>query len=511
MNIVPPAAPRSLADLLGVDAPWLLIHDVVQDARAATPGALFLAYQGARTHGLVHAAEAVRRGASAIAWEPVAGVSPPQLAADIVVTAIPQLRQKIGSIAARFFAQPSSTMTVAGVTGTNGKTTCVWLLAEALQQLQRPCGYMGTLGVGFPGAVSAAAYTTADAVTTQRALQSLRVAGAQCVAMEVSSHALDQYRVNGVQFHTAAFTNLTRDHLDYHLTMSAYGAAKARLMNWPSLRARVINVDDAFGRELAAMPHVSGQLILTMRATSPPPATPGQGAPANAAPQYVTATRCEYTSQGIELTIRSSFGDAAVSLPLIGEFNADNALTVIAMLCAQDISLTDAAAALRHCAAPAGRMQTLGGGSQPLAIVDYAHTPDALSKALVAARRHCRGTLHLVFGCGGDRDAGKRALMGAVAAQSADDIVLTDDNPRGEEPAAIVAGIISGLQAASYQVIHDRALAIRSALTRARASDVVLVAGKGHEDYQIYGTERRSFSDQAVVRAVLADLPGASA
>ena len=195
---------------------------------------------------------------------------------------------------------------------------------------------------------------------------------------------------------------------------------------------------------------------------------------------------------------------------MIGEFNADNALTVLAMLCAQDVPLADAVAALGRCAPPAGRMQTLGGGPQPLAIVDYAHTPDALAKALTAARRHCHGSLRVVFGCGGDRDAGKRALMGTVAAQSADDIVLTDDNPRGESPEVIVAGIASGLQAASYQVIHDRALAIRTTLTRARAGDVVLVAGKGHEDYQIYGTERRAFSDQTVVRAVLTDMSGAS-
>ena len=427
---------------------------------------------------------------------------PPQFPSDIVVTAIPELRQKLGSIAARFFAQPSQTMTVAGVTGTNGKTTCAWLLAEALQQLQRPCGYMGTLGVGFPCKVSAAAYTTADAVTLQRSLQALRAAGAQCVAMEVSSHALDQYRVNGVQFHTAAFTNLTRDHLDYHLSMSAYGAAKARLMNWPALRARVINGDDSFGRELAAMPNASGRLILTTRQTASVTATSSR--------EFVSATHCEYTSQGIELSIRSSFGSAAARVPLIGEFNADNALTVIAMLCAQDVPLADAVAVLGRCAPPAGRMETLGGGSLPLAIVDYAHTPDALAKALAAARRHCPGALRVVFGCGGDRDAGKRALMGTVAAQSADDIVLTDDNPRGESPEVIVAGIASGLQAASYQVIHDRALAIRTTLTRARAGDVVVVAGKGHEDYQIYGTERRAFSDQTVVRAVLTDMSGAS-
>jgi UDP-N-acetylmuramoyl-L-alanyl-D-glutamate--2,6-diaminopimelate ligase len=497
-------APRALAELTAGFATvpeGLVVGDVTLDSRAATPGTLFLACRGRTHHGMRFAAEAVARGARAVLYEAdlVAGENLPALAPGTFVAAVPELTERAGVIADRFFGAPSRDLTVAGITGTNGKTTCAWLLAQALQQCRGPAAYMGTLGFGMPPSLTPTVHTTPDAVSVHRQLAALRDLGAECVGMEVSSHALDQSRVNGVRFHTAAFTNLTRDHLDYHGTMEAYAAAKARLFAWPGLAHRIINVDDAFGLKLAAQ-QSAARLIVTARSV-----------PASAiAPEvaYVRAVQVTAEQSGLSLEIESSWGAAGFAVRLVGEFNVDNVLTVLAVLLAWDIPLERAARALARVRAASGRMEMLGGrGRTPLAIVDYAHTPDALAKALRAARLHCRGQLRVVFGCGGDRDAGKRPQMGAVAAELADDIIVTDDNPRTEDPARIVADILAGItRPTPHMTEHDRALAIRIALERCDADDVALIAGKGHEDYQIQGTTRRAFSDQAVVSAELARL-----
>ena len=476
----------------------VMVSDVTLDSRAATPGALFLGLRGRTHHGLEFAAEAVARGARAVLYEPGPQVrAAPALGADVFVAAVPALSERAGLIADRFFGSPSQQLTVAGITGTNGKTTCAWLLAQALNHCGRPAGYIGTLGMGMPPALAPTPHTTADAVTVQRQLAALRGQGAVCVGMEVSSHALDQSRVSGVRFNTAAFTNLTRDHLDYHGTMDAYGRAKAQLFAWPGLAHRIVNIDDAFGADLAAR-ESQVPLIVTTRAAAAP-----RGA------QFVRASAVTPDPGGLFIEVESSFGRADLPMRLMGEFNVDNALTVLAVLLAWGIPLVEAAPALSRCRAASGRMEMFGGrGRTPLAIVDYAHSPDALAKALRAARLHCRGQLRVVFGCGGDRDAGKRPLMGQVAAELADDIILTDDNPRTEDPARIVAGIVAGIaHRAPLLIEHDRARAIRLALQRSVLDDVVLIAGKGHEDYQIQGTTRRSFRDQAVVAEELARMP----
>jgi UDP-N-acetylmuramoyl-L-alanyl-D-glutamate--2,6-diaminopimelate ligase len=496
------SAPRTLAELTKgfiTVPPDLPVSDVTLDSQAASPGALFLACRGRSHHGLEFAPEAVKRGARTVLYEPDAA-SPPSFPSSIFVAALPQLAARAGLIADRFFGAPSQRLTVAGITGTNGKTTCAWLLAQALQRCHRPAAYMGTLGAGMPPQITPMRHTTPDAVTVHRQLAALLGAGAECVCMEVSSHALDQGRVNGVRFHTAAFTNLTRDHLDYHGTMQSYGAAKARLFEWPGLAQRIINVDDPFGAALAHKPSAA-RLIITSRAHPP--------APAPSEASFVRAARVQPEPTGLNIEVQSSWGSAELHMRLVGEFNVDNALTVLAVLLAWDIPLAEAAQALSRCRAASGRMELLGGrGRTPLAIVDYAHTPDALANALRAARLHCRGQLRVVFGCGGDRDPGKRSIMGRIASELADDIVLTDDNPRSEDPRRIVADIIEGIAPhAPLTVEHDRALAISLALTRCAPDDVVLIAGKGHEDYQIVGNERRAFRDQAVVAAELARLP----
>jgi UDP-N-acetylmuramoyl-L-alanyl-D-glutamate--2,6-diaminopimelate ligase len=484
----------------------LLVSDVTLDSRAASAGALFLACQGRTSHGLNFAKQAIARGATAVLYEDTAAQPKPDFGSQIFVAAVPKLSQHVGEIADRFFRAPSAAVTVVGVTGTNGKTTCAWLLAQALQHCGRPAAYMGTLGFGVPPAVQATEHTTPDAVSVHRQIAALRDLGAECVCMEVSSHAIDQDRVGAVRFNTAAFTNLTRDHLDYHGTMEAYGAAKARLFQWPSLTNRVINVDDAFGSRLAAQLSDS-RLVLTSR-------TAAAAAISSADTRQVRAVRAIPGPAGLLIEIQSSWGSASLAVPLVGEFNVDNVLTVLAVLLAWDIPLAQATAAVGKCSAPSGRMELFGGhGSAPLAIVDYAHTPDALAKALHAARQHCRGQLRVVFGCGGDRDAGKRPLMGRVAAELADDVIVTDDNPRTEDPARIVADILAGItelgaaKSAHTVIEHDRARAIRAALRRSGSADAVLIAGKGHEDYQIYGTVRRPFRDQAIVGTELEGAP----
>jgi UDP-N-acetylmuramoyl-L-alanyl-D-glutamate--2,6-diaminopimelate ligase len=477
----------------------IMVSDVTQDSRAAAPGALFLACRGRTHHGLAFAAEAVSRGARAVLYERGSGQEPsvPELAPGTFVAGVEDLGERAGIIAGRFFGSPSEHLTVAGITGTNGKTTCAWLAAQALGLCGRPAAYIGTLGFGLPGHLTATVHTTSDAVTVQRQLATLRALGTECVCMEVSSHALDQARVAGVRFNTAAFTNLTRDHLDYHGSMAAYGAAKARLFTWPDLAWRVINIDDPFGAALAAAA-TPAPLIVTTRTADP-------GARPRAA-RYVRAVRATPDTVGLVIGIESSWGAAELAVRLIGEFNVDNVLTVLAVLLAWEVPFPDALRALSRCRPASGRMEMFGGrGLTPLAIVDYAHTPDALAKALRAARAHCPGALRVVFGCGGDRDAGKRPLMGAIAAELADDIILTDDNPRTENPAAIVADIVAGVATRAALVVeHDRALAIRLGLQRSSPEDVVLIAGKGHEDYQVIGTTRRPFRDQDVVAAELA-------
>ena len=506
-----PTLRRLLAGIVEVPED-IAVSDVTLDSREVTPGSLFLACRGhdagrgsGARHGIEFAAQASERGARAVLYEtPVAGETRALEAAarllqrvrqragqdeEQLVVAVPDLRSHLGVIADRFFGSPSQVMHVVGVTGTNGKTTCAWLIAQALTLCGRPAAYIGTLGYGSPGDLRPVAHTTADVVSVHRQLATLRAAGAAAVAMEVSSHALDQGRVDEVRFAEAAFTNLTQDHLDYHDSMQAYGNAKARLFARPTLHARVINVDDAFGRELAASDAGHGRLVVTGRA--------GVTVPDAA---HVTATQVRALGDGFDLTVQSSWGAARLRVPLIGQFNVDNALTTLAVLLAAEVPLAGALAALERCVAAPGRMQTVSvAAAAPHAtvIVDYAHTPDALAKALAAARGHCRGRLNLVFGCGGDRDALKRPLMGAIAVAGADAVTVTDDNPRTEDPARITTG------AERVHVEHDRALAIGAAIRSAAPADVVLIAGKGHEDYQIYGTHRRDFSDEQVARRVL--------
>ena len=487
-----------LLEGLDVAAPHgVQVTDIVQDSRAATPGSVFLACQGRTTHGLVHAATAVERGAVAVLWEPGAGLEPPALPERVAAIAIPHLGRHVGALADRFFRRPSDDLRVAGITGTNGKTTTAFLLAQASDFVARRGWYVGTLGHGHPGDVREAGLTTPDAVTVQRRLAEARDAGAATLGLEVSSHALDQDRVAGVRFDTAVFTNLTRDHLDYHGTIEAYGAAKSRLFHTADLRCAVVNVRDPFGRGLVDRLDPAIEKIVYTTANDVW-AERGTG--------WIRVPELRATAAGLTINVETSWGAGLLRSRLVGEFNAENLLAVLGVLLGWNVPLQKALAALALCVAPPGRMESFGGGAQPLVLVDYAHSPDALAKVLEAARAHARGRLICVFGCGGDRDPGKRPLMGSLAEAGADGVIVTDDNPRTEESGAIIAQVVAGMrEPGSAQVVPDRAEAIRHALTEAEPGDVVVIAGKGHEDYQIVGNETRAFSDRDTVRACLAE------
>jgi UDP-N-acetylmuramoyl-L-alanyl-D-glutamate--2,6-diaminopimelate ligase len=483
----------------GISLRWLLDGIVtLPSATEVRTGSLFFALCGGRSHGLKFAADAAARGASVVLWDPpaepredlVRGATEAAAGGSVYVAPVAGLKALVGRIADRFFGWPSSHMRVVGITGTNGKTTCAYLLASCLGRLKSEAAYIGTVGWGRIGSLQVPTHTTPDVVSLHRQLSILRAQGVRDVAMEVSSHALDQGRVDGVRFHSAALTNLTRDHLDYHPSMQAYGAAKARLFASTGLQHIVINVGDAFGRELAGT--LGGRAPLTA-------VWVGAGGSGWLADRSLRAEEIALDLHGVSITVDGSFGSCRVTTKLMGRFNAENAVVVLACLVGLNLPLIDAGAALSECDAPPGRMEVIEPSSpvKPMAVIDYAHTPDALAKALHALREHCRGALWCVFGCGGDRDAGKRPLMGAVADELADRIIVTDDNPRSENPRAITLGIIAGIKSHAARVINDRSEAIATALSEAAAGDMVLIAGKGHEDYQIYGDVRRSFSDRS--------------
>ncbi len=475
------------------------IHGVCADSRHVQPGDLFLACAGAQAHGLDYSAQVLQAGAVAIVYEPPAAAHPALAAASAVpMLALPGLHDQLGLIAARFYQQPSQALDVIGITGTNGKTSCSQFIAQALDQTGERCGIIGTLGYGLFGELTAGERTTPDAVEVQRLLADMLAHGAHHVAMEVSSHALDQGRVNGVDFRVAVWTNLTRDHLDYHGDMAAYAKAKQRLFMAPGLRHAVINLDDDYGRELlAAIPAGVQTIGYTLNQK-----TVQQSA---FSAQYLLAgSDLQLTDAGIDLHVQSPWGEGRLRAGLLGRFNASNLLAALATLLALEVPFDSAVQRLGRVSTVPGRMERFGGGRQPLVVVDYAHTPDALEQALRALRGHCHGKLWCIFGCGGERDTGKRPLMGEVAEQSADRVVVTDDNPRGEDPIQIVADIMAGMRNPDAAYLRrDRTQAIAFAIEQSRPGDVILVAGKGHEDYQLVGTRRIPYSDRQSVATLL--------
>ncbi|AQV95692.1 UDP-N-acetylmuramoyl-L-alanyl-D-glutamate--2, 6-diaminopimelate ligase [Cupriavidus necator] len=480
------------------------------DTRRLARGDVFFAYVlgNARlaTDGRPHIAQAIAAGAGAVVYE-ADGFDWPF--GDVVPhLALSHLYQLAGPVAAGWHGNPARGLAVTGITGTNGKTSCSQWLARVLQAAGTPCAAIGTLGTGFPGALQATGFTTPDAVQLQASLAALHDAGARAVAMEVSSHGLEQERVAGTHFSVAVLTNLTQDHLDYHGSMAEYEAAKQSLFRWDGLRTAVINRDDTMGRRLLAAdaaaiaaPHVIEYGI----------DGPGAATVRRSRGEWLRAANLRATPTGTAFHIDGSFGSADMATPMIGAFNVSNLLAVLGAALANGVAWDAAIAALRALTPVEGRMELFGAGGgpdAPLAVVDYAHTPDALEQTLTALRPVAQarnGRLWCVFGCGGDRDPIKRPLMGAVAERLADEVILTSDNPRSEDPQEILEAIADGMaERTRGRQIEDRAAAILYAVRHAAAADVVLVAGKGHEATQEIQGRKRPFSDREHVRLALA-------
>jgi len=469
------------AELLGrLSAP---ISRISSDSRRLGPGDAFAAYPGAHRDGRAYIPDAIARGAGAILWE-TQGFHWNR-AWKLTHLPIDELKAKLGFIADAVYGHPSHDLWMVGVTGTNGKTSCAHWIAAGLDAAGRRAAVLGTLGNGLIGALESGANTTPDAALLQQMLADYRAAGAQAAVMEVSSHGIDQGRVNGVAFDVALFTNLSRDHLDYHTTMAAYGAAKAKLLAWPGLRVGVINADDAFGQSLLDSARGHGHKVLSY----------GFGAA-----DVVGSGLTSLPAGGLAFTVETPWGKGRITTPLVGAFNAANLLGVLGVLLVSGVAFEPALAILAGVEAPPGRMQRLGGGDRPLVVIDYAHTPDALDKVLTALRPAVGEGSELIclFGAGGERDRGKRPEMGRLAARLADRVLVTSDNPRGEDPAAIASEIVHGIRDTGnrrYSVELDRAIAIASAIGEAGRGDIVLLAGKGHETYQESNGARLPFSD----------------
>jgi UDP-N-acetylmuramoyl-L-alanyl-D-glutamate--2,6-diaminopimelate ligase len=486
-----PATQLSNAPLLGElldKAPpqlaQLAISALSLDSRRLTSGSLFIALPGTRGHGLDYLQQAVDAGSAAVVAEIDDVWSRERIEAlNASIPVIAAERVHAGSIAARFYADPSAQLTIIGYTGTNGKTTCAWLTAGVLEN----CAMIGTLGNGAPGSLQQATHTTPDTITLQQMFADYLQTGISAVAMEVSSHALDQERVDGTHIDVAVFTNLSRDHLDYHGTMQTYAEAKQKLFRLPGLRCVVINMDDPYGRQIRE------SVAPEMRCI-----TVG----VNAADVQLRASHIRQTQQGLKMILHYEQQQVVLESPLIGRFNVDNLLSVAGALVAAGVPLVQLVKRLSSVPAVPGRMERFGGDKQPLVVVDYAHTPDALKNALLAAREHSNGELMCVFGCGGDRDPGKRPLMGTVAEELADRVIVTDDNPRSESGSLIIEQILKGMNHPP-RVVRDRLQAISYAIKHATSGDLVLVAGKGHEEIQIIGDQRHHFSDREVVEKLL--------
>ena len=474
MSIAKPL--HDLLPIVGLDHQSdVLIHDLSIDSRNVTAGSLFLAYPGANNDGRDFIRAAIENGAVAVLYESIAFDELQGL--PVPAYGVAGLMRKVGGLASAFFDHPSDQLQVFGVTGTNGKTTCAYLLAQAFELMGMKSAFIGTIGVGSVSAIRTATHTTPDPISLQRTLAELVNEGVTQVSMEVSSHALHQGRVAGVEFYATLFTNLTQDHLDYHATMDDYGAAKAKLFTDFDAKLAIINTNDEFGVRL--MDKAVAQFVVSYGESD----------------ADVYADDVMLGTDGIRFVVCSDGVEFDVATPLIGSVNLPNLLLVAATLLALSTPVDEIQTIFKQLKPAPGRMELFTRPDLPQLVVDYAHTPDALAKAIDSLRHHCQGKLWCVFGCGGDRDKAKRPLMGA-AATAADYVVVTNDNPRSESPQAIADEILLGVADKPVHVELDRAAAIRYAASNAGPQDWVLIAGKGHETTQTVGTQLLSFSDR---------------
>lgn len=477
------------------EIPAVVVTGLQLDSRKIIEGDLFVAYQGAQVNGQDFIPQAVAQGAAAVVTDTAYTQS-----INVPVIVYPGLSAQLSELAGRFYGHPSHRQSLIGVTGTNGKTSCTQFIMQLLNLLQKSCAVIGTLGAGVDGKLQAGLNTTPDAIDLQASLASWQ--DIDCVAMEVSSHGLAQGRVAALQFDVALFTNLSRDHLDYHGDMACYGAEKARLFSMAGLQTAVLNLDDEFTQTLQQK--ISGDVSCISYSIA-------------GTHSDVYASEVEYHQQGFRANIHSPWGDAKLQCGLFGHFNLSNVMAAISCLAVKGYDFEQLVAVAGQLQPVEGRMEMLAAvASAPVVVIDYAHTPDALEQALSALRLHVGGKLHCVFGCGGDRDQGKRPLMGEIAQRLADVVWVTSDNPRTENADNILQQIVEGMAAdnsvngsvknsvnTSVNIETDRALAIEKAIASAGSGDVILIAGKGHEDYQQIGTERLPFNDAKQARLAL--------
>lgn len=467
------------------------VHGLALDSRLVKKGDLFFASPGTQVDGRQFIDAAIQQGAVAVLSEGTNGIEYRQ---HVPIISLPNLAHKVGLIAAKFYHDPSYKMQIVGITGTNGKTSCSHFIAQALHELHSSCGVIGTLGNGIYGRIKSGSLTTPDPISLQKTLAEYVYEGAKYTAMEVSSHSIEQGRVSGIDFAISIFTNLTRDHLDYHGTMENYGNAKKKLFESSATHLSVINADDAFGIKIISELHREKQIYaFGINAREFPANVP-----------FIHAEELQLNLNGIRAHIHSPWGHGELHAKLIGKFNVSNLLAVFTTLCLLDIPFEKVLYLISKLKSVDGRMQTLGGNQKPLVVVDYAHTPDALEKVLQALRYHCEGKLYCVFGCGGDRDRGKRPIMAKIAEQFSDQVIVTDDNPRTENPEQIFKDIMTGFVHPEKVIAqHDRAKTIHDVIHQAKAGDCILIAGKGAETYQIIGTDKLPFLDSEQVELAL--------
>lgn len=470
------------------------VRRLVIDSRQVIAGDAFIALPGTQVDGRQFIETAIVKGAVSVLVEGELGEKV-RIVNGVSILPVPDLRQCLGEIASAFYGHPSRFMKMIGVTGTNGKTSCTHFIAQCLRRLRLKCGVIGTLGNGVDSSLSEPGLTTPDAVSLQAVLRSFVDQGAVVTAMEVSSHSIDQGRVNGIAFESVIFTNLTQDHLDYHGSMEVYAGVKKRFITTFPAKHAIVNADDVCGREM--LNELDSHPSVFAYGLAPrddlPPTIP-----------YIYVDQVQLELEGIKAHVYTPWGDGRLRLPLIGQFNLSNVLAVLTVLCAYEVPFATVLELLSNLEAVPGRMQLLGGKQQPLVVVDYSHTPDSLEKALRALKLHAKGKLICVFGCGGDRDAGKRPEMARVAEKLADRVIITNDNPRHEDPEAIASQIIAGLNKPNaVDVLLDRSKAIEKSIQWATANDCILIAGKGAERYQLIGDTKHPFDDVAQVSRYL--------
>lgn len=474
----------------------ITISGLTLDSRKVRSGDLFIAVNGETVKGVEFINSAIEQGAVAVLWEANAEVDAIKVNwrktsanSELPIIAIENLPQLVGEFANRFYGNPSDNISVCGITGTNGKTSCADFIAQMIS-VDETCGLLGTLGKGIYPELEETGYTTPDAISCHAWLAELQSENTRQAIMEVSSHALTQGRVNGIHFNNAVFTNVSRDHLDFHGDMENYIDAKSKLFKFPGLTNAIINVDDEVGRDIA---NNLPENVRCIRYGLNEVFTPD-----------VFASDIKLDENGLSMKVTTPWGDGEFTSPVIGHFNASNLLVVLSVMLLQGIELKEVLNRLTKIESVPGRMQRFGGKEIPLVIVDFAHTPDALEQALISLRQHTQHNLWCVFGCGGDRDKGKRPLMGAIAEAKADYIVLTNDNPRSETPEKIIEDIKAGITSINNVTIKkDRQAAIHFAVNQAKAGDVILIAGKGHENYQLIGDKKYPFNDAEEVKQQL--------